>query len=385
MAIQDPTGARVMPVARLAVNVAFRVDASINIGTGHVMRCLTLADALVAQGAQCYFISREHPGNLFEQIRQRGHQLVVLPICSVDERPDDVGSADAPAHAEWLGCDWRMDAEQTRRALDSLNIEWLVVDHYAIDANWERALAGLYRRLLVIDDLADRLHVCDLLLDQTLGRQASDYKRWVPEPCKLLLGTQYALLRPEFAELREYSLERRKSPQLQRFLVTMGGVDKDNVTGLVLTGLERCVFLPDTTKLTVVMGPNAPWLAQVKEQAESLPWEVEVLVGASNMATLMSEADLAIGAAGSTSWERCCLGVPTIMLTLADNQRGVAHALESERAVHVLPDLASILISLPGLIAFWLASPQQLKEMSLAASTVTDGTGVQRLLGYLGV
>src|SRR5690606_27656495 len=102
-----------MPIARLAVNVAFRVDASINIGTGHVMRCLTLADALAAQGARCYFLSREHPGHLFEQIHQRGHSLVGLPRCSVDNEPDGADPVDVPAHAEWLGCDWQTDVEQT--------------------------------------------------------------------------------------------------------------------------------------------------------------------------------------------------------------------------------------------------------------------------------
>src|SRR5690606_2585434 len=141
-------------------------------------------------------------------------------------------------HSHWLGATQTQDAAGCVPILAKLNPDWLIVDHYALDARWERALKPHYRKLMVIDDLADRPHQCDLLLDQTFGRDAEDYQTWVPANCRLLCGSHYALLRPEFAALRPYSLARRATPQLRQLLITMGGVDKDNATGQVLEALR---------------------------------------------------------------------------------------------------------------------------------------------------
>src|SRR5690606_19557137 len=152
-----------------------------------------------------------------------------------------------------------------------------------LDAHWEHALKPHYRRLMVIDDLADRPHECDLLLDQTYSRKAEDYHAWVPASTALLCGSQYALLRPEFAALRPYSLQRRAAPQLRGLLVTMGGVDKDNATGQVLEALSSCP-IPVECRITVVMGATAPWLAEVERLAREMPWSTQVEVGVKDMA-----------------------------------------------------------------------------------------------------
>jgi len=141
--------------------ISFRVDASLQIGTGHVMRCLTLADALKAAGASCRFICREHPGHLLGLIRQRGHAAIALPEIVVDLSPAAREHPFQPAHADWLGADWPTDAGQTQMALQGLVSDWLIVDHYALDARWESAVKTKYRKLMVIDDLADREHICD--------------------------------------------------------------------------------------------------------------------------------------------------------------------------------------------------------------------------------
>lgn len=364
------------------MKVVFRVDASLQIGTGHVMRCLTLADALKASGAGCRFICREHQGHMLELIRERGYEAIGLSGEFEDCEPClDVTRETEPTHAAWLGTYWSTDAEQTLAALGSEAVEWLIVDHYALDARWEHVLRQACRKLMVIDDLADRQHDCDLLLDQNLGREPADYGGWVLEHCAVLTGPRNALLRPEFAALREYSLQRRAEPQLKHLIVTMGGVDQSDVTSTVLEALLRC-SLPENCHITVVMGTHAPWLGRVRELAERMPWPTEVKVNISNMAELMADSDLAIGAAGSTAWERCCLGLPTLVLVLAMNQRQVAEALKNKGAVRIIGEGDKAACSLSA--AFdELHDLNRLREMSDAGSHITDGQGVDRVLGYL--
>lgn len=349
------------------LRVVFRTDASLEIGTGHVMRCLTLAEALRERGASCRFVCRSHPGNLIELIRQRGFAVHALPF-----DPSSKAGETGPAHAAWLGADWQTDAEQTKAGVSETAIDWLIVDHYALDARWENALAEHCGQVMVIDDLADRPHACKLLLDQTFGRDAKDYRPLVPEDCTLLCGSSYALLRPEFAALRPYSLQRRLQPQLKHLLITLGGIDKDNVTEHVLHALRACP-LPADCKITVVMGATAPWLSAVQQQAQIMPWPTTVRVGVNNMAQLMADSDLAIGAGGATSWERCCLGLPSILAVLAANQTTIASALTNAGAVVQLEtsDLLHLLAHMPAM----RGNQTALSSMSHAASQICKGEG----------
>jgi len=362
--------------------VVFRADASLEMGAGHIMRCLTLANALRAQGYECHFVCREHPGNLIEFIRTQGHCVHSLAYVPGNSNGYVEGEGAVLAHAAWLGASQLQDAAACQPILADIKPQWLVTDHYALDSRWEQALASHYDRLMVIDDLADRSHHCDLLLDQTFGRDAADYEPRVPPTCKILCGAHYALLRPEFAELRSYSLERRQSPSLKRILVSMGGVDRDNATGLILDVLDRQP-LPDDCEIVVVSGPSAPWLNTVREQAAQLSHPTTVQAGVSDMARLMAESDLAIGAAGATSWERCCLGLPTIMVVLAENQRIVAQGLEAATAAKVISSPELIDDVLPALLRPILDSKTILVAMSQAAAQVTDGQGTQAVIRYL--
>lgn len=318
-----------------------------------------------------------------EVIRQRGFTVTELPAGPDDFQPQTNEVVPLPVHSHWLGCDFQMDAEQTLVALRAMKPDWLVVDHYAIDIRWEERLRPYGGKLMVIDDLADRLHCCDLLLDQNLGREPADYVPMVPAHCTVLTGPRYALLRPEFAALRSYSLSRRVHPQLKKFLITMGGIDSPNATGQVLDALKNCP-LPLDCRMTVVMGPHAPWLASVCEGAVSMPWPTEVKVGVDNMAQLMADSDLAIGAAGSTSWERCCLGLPTLMVVLADNQWPGAKALQEAQAASLIGNVSDIAAQLP-LAIQTLTQDHRLMPMSTAASAVADGRGVDKVLQALGV
>lgn len=368
------------------MRIAFRADASVQIGTGHVMRCLTLADALVAQGAKCEFICREHTGNLIELIRSKGHVAHTLPIAPSEfEGSTSAGSGTAALdlpHSQWLGATQTQDANACVSMLAAQRPDWIIVDHYALDARWEKAAARFSRKLMVIDDLADRQHACDLLLDQTFGRDAGDYRTIAPAHCKLLCGSQYALLRPEFAALRPYSLQRRDTPVLKELLITMGGVDKDNVTGQVLQALHQCA-LPADCRITVVMGATAPWLEAVKTLAQDLPWSNRVLVGVSNMAQLMADSDIAIGAAGATSWERCCLGLPSAMMVLADNQQKAASLLESASAARPLSPGVEFEAELAKFIDELSHSHEYHRKLIENASKIADGTGCQRVAAQL--
>lgn len=361
-----------------SLRVAFRTDASIQIGTGHVMRCLTLADALAEQGAECLFISRAHEGNLNGLIAARGHAVLPLPASR-----DEAGQDGTPAHGHWLGTGWQEDAEQTLQALDGTVADWLVTDHYALDAHWEAALRPACRRLMVIDDLADRSHDCDLLLDQNLGRRRADYLGLIPRECSLLAGPKYALLRPEFAALRNESLARRNGGTLEHLLITLGGVDKDNVTGNVLDALATCRDrLPAPLRISVIMGPHAPWRDQVRKRAEHMPWPTRVAVGVSDMARRMADADLVIGAAGSTSWERCCLGVPTLSAVLADNQQEAAKALELVGATWLIK-MDDVRGALQDALRAIANDPALLSAGSRRSAQVVDGLGCGRVVAEM--
>ena len=364
--------------------IVFRVDASLQIGSGHVMRCLTLADALRAEGAECHFICREHSGNLLGFIKSKGFFAHKLPI----KKNIDEGTQRHPiiplTHGHWLGVTQEEDASASNHILEALRPDWLIVDHYALDAQWEKRTQQYRKKLIVIDDLADRKHLCDLLLDQNLGRFSSDYRVHVPQNCALLMGPSYALLRPEFEEWRNKSLKYRASPQLKRFLITMGGVDENNATCLILQALKN-IMLPSGARITVVMGGAAPWLINVQRLAKKMPYPTEVVCNVDNMAERMSSTDLAIGAAGSTSWERCCLGLPTLIVTLADNQIKIGSALHDSGSAILLgrPEGPDFNIKIKSAVESIVNNPEMLKSMSAAASKLTDGSGCAAVVSLI--
>lgn len=354
------------------MKVVFRVDASFEMGSGHVMRCLTLADELHRQGHDCVFICRQQPGDLTDTIKARGYVTHALPPC-------DTPADNDLAHSHWLKGGQQKDAEQSRAFLETLTPDWLVVDHYGMDKTWERELRGCATHILVVDDLADRAHDCDILLDQNLGRTEAMYQSLVPADCQVLTGCDHALLRPEFADERERSLAYRKGKtHPDRLLVTMGGVDKDNQTGKALQALDSSA-LDDKTEVTVVLGKQAPWLREVKAQAANSRLTVRVLSNVSDMAELMSRSDLAIGAAGSTAWERCCLGLPTLLCVLADNQQPGADALDTYGAAIRLrgPDTETALCRE---ITALQRQPQRLSRLSEKAAQLVDGRGTGRVV-----
>jgi UDP-2,4-diacetamido-2,4,6-trideoxy-beta-L-altropyranose hydrolase len=333
------------------------------------MRCLTLARALRRAGVACRFITRALPGHLAGRIAEDGFEVTLLPA------PHGAVPEGPPNHAHWAGIGWAQDAEETRAALGRAP-DWLVIDHYAFDARWQKAARPEGTRLMVIDDLADRPHACDLLLDQNLGRDAGDYDRLVPETCTRLVGPRYALLRPEFAAARPEALVGRAGRGLRHLLISMGGVDSVDATSAVLNAL-RDAPLPDDLRITVIMGGNAPALKRVRALACNMPRPTQVVVDVDDMAARMAAADLAIGAGGATTWERCALGLPSIIVQIADNQAGIARALATEGAALdpgplQAPGFAQALQS----VLAQATDPARVAAMSEAAAAICDGDGV---------
>ncbi|WP_324615304.1 UDP-2,4-diacetamido-2,4,6-trideoxy-beta-L-altropyranose hydrolase [Nesterenkonia sedimenti] len=356
-----------------------RADASVQIGSGHVMRCLTLADELSARGHRCIFVSRNLPGDLINQTRLRGYEVF-------DLRPLVEGAnCDLPAasflYEAWLAGGWERDASETIEATRGLAIDWIVVDHYGIDRRWEEQLrrAHPHSGLMVIDDLADRHHAADVVLDQNLGRREEDYEGLIPTNSSVLAGLTYSLLRPEFAQHRKTSLSRKQQTEngVSRLLINLGGVDKDNFTEQLLVALETLTDVNESFTVDVVMGPTAPHLEAVQQTASKSPWRITVHAGTSKMAKIMSEADVAIGAGGGTSWERCCMGLPTIVAVLAENQRRLADKLEEAGVARRL-DMDDLPASLTHA---WrvIADDARRREMSQRAAQLVDGRGVERV------
>lgn len=366
------------------MSFVFRVDASINIGTGHVMRCLTLANALRNQDTQVEFICREHRGNLIDYIKENGYRVHVLPIENETEkkhliRPDK--SETSLFHSAWLGVSQQQDATECLPLLNKIKPNWLIVDHYAIDQQWQAELKPYYERLMVIDDIADRQHLCDILLDQTYGDTPEKYAGLVPQNSTLLIGDEYALLRPEFFQWRELSLKHQAQMNLNHLLITLGGIDADNVTSSVLLALQSC-NLPEKLKITVVMGANAPHLQAVKELSEKMSCKLNIIVNVkvnvANMAKLMANVDLAIGGSGSTSWERCCLGLPTLVIVLAQNQKGIAKNLKKAGVAIVLEkhEFDKFCTSFEDIM-------KNRQAITFALSNIIDGQGVARVIEKL--
>lgn len=299
------------------MKVLVRADASGIIGTGHVRRCLTLADALVGQGASVIFVCRDHPGHLAAEIKARGFDCRLLPV----------EATASEGYAPWLGASAEADAVQTAAvAAERGGVDVLITDHYAIGRDWQWALRPHARVILAIDDLADRAHDADVLLDQNFGRTPAHYAAWVPPACKVLTGPAYALLRPEFAARRAEAQTRRALfSSVKRLLVSLGGTDPKGYTAHVLRLVGEVTGGAPLGVTAIV--PDKAAAAALRQQPLGFP--ATIMEQAPDIAALLTAADVAIGAVGGSAWERACLGLPTLALVLADNQRPAAAELKS--------------------------------------------------------
>jgi UDP-2,4-diacetamido-2,4,6-trideoxy-beta-L-altropyranose hydrolase len=342
---------------QVMARAVFRVDASGSIGGGHIVRCLALARELQSRGCSVYFVSRDLPEGFAQDVAAAGVDLIALPP--------------APIAA------WEDDARQTSAALDRLGpVDWIVTDHYGIDERWEAQVKDRRGRLLVIDDLARQTHVCDMLLNQNLipGAEAR-YRNLVPSGSRLLLGPRYALLREEFRAARG-SLK-RDPERLQRIVISMGTVDPAGATLHALRAIDR--IRSAGLEVTVVVGRANPHRSAI-EQYCSGHARFRVVVQSDAMAHLIAEADLAIGAGGSSLWERCCLGLPALVIANAENQHEVARsAAEAGCCLYGGPAEAVMEESLDAMLKVLIDNPPLRKLLSEAGLAMVDGYGCGRV------
>lgn len=356
------------------MKIAIRTDASSQIGSGHLTRCRTLADELRRRDADVRFVCRLHAGNLVPSLRDAGHAVAVLPAPAS-------GGGQAAGYSAWLGVTPDEDAGETIEALRGFTPDCLIVDHYALDRAWERRLRPHAGRILAIDDLANRAHDCDVLLDQNWfgGSTARRYDGLLPEPCQRLLGPRYAVLHPRYSQQR-----RRLAPrdgQIRNVLAFFGGVDSHDQTTKALNALSDAACRD--LAVDIVIGAMNSRTAEIEELAakrENTRLHREL----PNLAELMAGADLMLGAGGTTTWERCCLGLPAIVVTASENQRAATTALAAA-GVHISLGAASAVESRDWINAIRSLrdAPQLVKSLSAASTAITDGFGACRLAAAL--
>ena len=297
------------------MQVVIRVDSSSQIGSGHLMRCLTLAVRLRDGGADVYFICRDIDGNLSRLVSEQGYDLLMLPRAEHDDT--------LAGYAAWLTVSEERDAADTIEAMIARglgHVDMLVVDSYAIDSTWEKRLRSMANKIFVIDDLANRHHDCDILLDQNYYKDMKKrYIGLVPQDCEMRLGPRHALLRDEFINARRSMCKR--DGNLRRVLVFYGGSD---LTCETEKAIKAILSLPDIhIDADIVIGATNAHIDEIKLLCTGHT-NLHLHVQAQNMAALMAEADLALGAGGTTTWERCYMGLPTLVTIVADNQLGIA-------------------------------------------------------------
>ncbi|WP_394249714.1 UDP-2,4-diacetamido-2,4,6-trideoxy-beta-L-altropyranose hydrolase [Vibrio profundi] len=343
------------------MKIVFRVDASRLIGSGHVMRCLVLADELKRNGHQVLFACLTLYGDMRPFITERGFDVI-----SLSPPQSELTPTHDTDYTAWLQKSVDEDAKDF--ILNVVSADLVITDHYAIGKEWQsQIIKALQCRLVAIDDLA-RCHQADLILDQTLGRSESDY---VESSGRVLVGCEYALLKRDFANKREAAVSRELTTGIPKILISMGGVDSPNATLKVLKALYANV----DADFTVLLPPSSPHFEKVKEWC-SRRERVEHIEFIRAMASLMLKHDVAIGAPGTTSWERACLGLPNIVVPLADNQKMICEQLVNNNAtIQVnLEDIPSrILEAYQEILTQW----DSFKSSNLA---LCDGRGVKRVV-----
>lgn len=306
------------------MHIVFRTDASSLIGTGHLMRCLTFAKLLNELASSITFICREYDGNIYDLVEKQGFTVYKLPIKTSGRNTNDSDSCGESLS----GMRWQDDANKTIDVINFMEIkpDWLIVDHYEFDEGWENALQDSTENIMVIDDLADRAHNCDLLLDQNYYvNMESRYERLVPTRCQKFLGPQYLLLRNEFE--RALTKQEKRTGAVERIIMFFGGSDASHET---LKALEALSFLKENhIRVDVVVGQSNADHKKIKRIVENMP-AVTFHYQINNMAELMIQADLAVIAAGGSTWEACYLSLPAITIMTAENQFEAISSLGNE-------------------------------------------------------
>ncbi|WP_226000513.1 UDP-2,4-diacetamido-2,4,6-trideoxy-beta-L-altropyranose hydrolase [Paenibacillus sp. BJ-4] len=338
-----------------------RADASVNIGTGHVMRCLALAKALISSGREVVFVFQQMPDHLVEKVKQIG----CIPFYLNSEYP--VGSIE--------------DAVYVSSKIDNAfqnGFDWIIIDHYQISDIWEKEMYRIAKNILVIDDLANRTHICNILLDQNLYEISDSRYNRLTNNAKQLIGPSYALLRDEF------HLERKKvktrSGAIRRVLVTFGGTDPTNETLRSLYALDKEGILDSNLDFDILVGQSYGHLNELRKIVDSKN-SLSLHIQSNSVAAIMREADLAICSGGTLTWERYCMGLPGVVIAVAENQ--IHNATMGERlGIDIFLGFHSNVRDLD-IVSNLKDYHGDLGNNSLRAFNIVDGRGVERVVRNL--
>lgn len=358
----------------MSSKIAIRADASLSLGSGHVRRCLTLADQLSGLHCEVTFFTNRINGNLISLIKSHGHSVKILSSVMLDFEENSA--------SEVLPDDLQLaDARESVELSDGQLYDWMVVDHYGLNETWQKFTRKIYKHLLVIDDLANKRHDCDLLVNQNLGCDVRDYKALVKGKTVTLCGPSYALLRSEFGELRAQALKSPRTSELRSILIFMGGTDIGDITYSVLDALWMTKF-KFLKNIYVVMGSGSTSISSVRTLLGKFNCYTELLVDTTEIHKYMLMSDLSIGAAGGAAWERCCMGLPSILITVAENQKKGTNALVKAGAAKAVDFDVSANNSLIKAIKDF-SSGDKLSVMSSKAASICDGAGVSRVFRHM--
>ena len=358
--------------------ICFRVDASFEIGSGHVMRCITLALELREKyDAICYFITRPLNGHLDSLIKEKDFLVFSLPLS------DDAWYGQHPAppkHSEWLQADWKVDAELSRSFISEVDANILVVDHYALDREWEKLINSNQKlKVLAIDDLADRHHYANIVLDYTLNRVDDDYQELVNKDCALLCGLKFAPLRRDFSTGRSLP-EFSQKENLVRIFVNMGGIDSRNYTLYTVKVLNELISRAKF-KLIIVVGRNFQYIHALKTFLDENSIDYELHQNVSNMSEIMRQSNLAISALGSTTWELLSQGIPCLLFPIAHNQQRHLEEIQKSGLAAVISDLSYSNVMQE--ISKFIQNREQQKLFSRRGYNAIDAKGLWRVTEIL--
>ena len=355
-------------------SVVFRVDSSSTIGTGHVMRCLTLAGELKSKVERINFLCRDLPNNITSTISKYGYPLTLL-----DDRNDTQKNSLESDCNSWLNVSQSEDASECLGQFKNIMPDLVIVDHYGLDADWERIIIDAGYKVIAIDDLV-RPHVCSFLFDATYGRKGAEYTSLVSDATTVCTGSEYAIVRSGFYKKREHlNRATNVSNNNHSVLISMGGVDAINATGSVISALKNMHDKREFSEIHVVLNDRAPHYSAVVSQIDNSNEPFIFYEYIEDMATLMSSVTLSIGAPGTTTWERACVGLPSVLIPIADNQLQVARNLLKENIVKVVEfediehELESAVIALIG----------EWSDYAQRNLKICDGLGAKKIIQRL--
>lgn len=351
------------------MKILFRTDSSIKIGSGHVSRCLSLASALKTEGHQCIFACRDLRGNSIKKIRQFGFEVMKIKNSKYENKSINMTVSE----------NYEIDVKCIIRRLKKNFFDWVIIDHYSLNINWEKKIRPYVKKIMVIDDFVNRKHSCDLLLNQSYGVTKEKYKNLLPKRCKLLLGSKYALINHSFLKARS-TLKLRGQP-IKRALIYFGsGIHTIKYIKIVIKIFSENFF--SNFFLDIVVDKNIKKSSVIIKTLKKKK-NIKVHYNLPDLSDLMSKADFSIGTAGSTTWERCCLGLPTILIYSASNQKLNAKAMKKTNAAIVLRPNKYLEKKIKESCLLLCRNRKVYLKISKKAFSICDGNGIDRVVKNL--